>query len=420
MTKNTTHGHLGRSFNALWLSSAISTLGDGLRNAALPLLTAAITNNPFAVSAVAFSGQLPWLLTSIVAGAIADRADRRRIMWTVDIIRAGTVLTLTLLVFANAPTIPLLCLVSFVLGAGQTLFDSAGQAFLPNVVKRSQLASANGRLATTRITVLAFVGPPLGGFLFAASAGLPFLIDALSYGIAAALVGLMLRSLTINVAGSESGRRVPFRQSISEGIKWLSDHKAMRAVVMLIAAVNFTQGITQSILVLFALNELHTGRTGFGLLLAASGAGGLVAGLCGGLLRRIMPTTVLFAATVVVTVPIFAILSITTSPAIASAMLFINSFAGITASVMLQTLRQVLVPNRLMARVTSVIGLVSVGVGLPLGSALGGIIAKSIGLRAPFILSATVIAAACIFVPQISRALASASAKIESDAEDEQ
>lgn len=72
----------------------------------------------------------------------------------------------------------------------------------------------------------------------------------------------------------------------------------MRAVVMLIAAVNFTQGITQSILVLFALNELHTGRTGFGLLLAASGAGRLVAGLCGGRLRRIIPTTVLFAATV--------------------------------------------------------------------------------------------------------------------------
>jgi MFS family permease len=87
--------------------------------------------------------------------------------------------------------------------------------------------------------------------------------------------------------------------------------------------------------------------------------------------------------------------------------------------VMLQTLRQVLVPNRLMARVTSVIGLVSVGVGLPLGSALGGVIAKSIGLRAPFILSAAVIAVACIFVPQISRALVLASTKGEPDVEDE-
>ena len=68
----------------MWTASAVSALGDGMYLAALPLLAAQLTRDPLAVSAVTFAGWLPWLLFALPAGALVDRLDRRRVMWTVD------------------------------------------------------------------------------------------------------------------------------------------------------------------------------------------------------------------------------------------------------------------------------------------------------------------------------------------------
>src|SRR5947208_5204658 len=79
---------LGRDYRRLWTAAGISTLGDGVRLAALPLLAASITRDPGAVAAVTLAGSLPWLLFSLVSGAVVDCVDRRRVMWQVDTGRA--------------------------------------------------------------------------------------------------------------------------------------------------------------------------------------------------------------------------------------------------------------------------------------------------------------------------------------------
>ena len=75
---------LGRDFGKLWLAQAVSNLGDGVYVTALPLLAATLTRDPLPVSAVVFAEWLPWLLFGLVAGALLDRWDRRRVMWVVD------------------------------------------------------------------------------------------------------------------------------------------------------------------------------------------------------------------------------------------------------------------------------------------------------------------------------------------------
>jgi MFS family permease len=80
-------GRLGAGFAKLWLAQGVSNLGDGVYLTALPLLAATLTRDPFAVSAVMFAEWLPWLLFGLVAGALLDRWDRRRVMWTVDAAR---------------------------------------------------------------------------------------------------------------------------------------------------------------------------------------------------------------------------------------------------------------------------------------------------------------------------------------------
>lgn len=91
----------------------------------------------------------------------------------------------------------------------------------------------------------------------------------------------------------------------------------------------------------------------------------------------------------------------------------LNSVAGITASVLLQTLRQFIVPDQLMARGSSVMGMLGVGIGLPLGSVAGGLLAHTFGLRAPFLVSSALIALTVIVVPRISTAFEVLEARAE-------
>src|SRR5207237_6562874 len=161
---------LGPDYRRLWAAAGVSTLGDGVREAALPLLAASLTHDPGAVAAVTFAGRLPWLLFSLVSGAVVDRVDRKRVMWMVDAGRALTVTALAAAVLLEATSIPLLVIVAFVLGTGETLFDNAAHALMPSVVSRDRLEEANSRLYAIQISSQEFVGPPVGSFLFGAVA----------------------------------------------------------------------------------------------------------------------------------------------------------------------------------------------------------------------------------------------------------
>ena len=96
-----------------------------------------------------FAEWLPWLLFGLLAGALVDRWERRRVMWTVDAFRLVVVGGFAVAVLAGWASIPLLMATGFLLGTGQALVDTASQALVPSLVSRDpgRLARANGRLA---------------------------------------------------------------------------------------------------------------------------------------------------------------------------------------------------------------------------------------------------------------------------------
>ena len=394
---------MGRSYHVLWVANAISTLGDGVRMAALPLLAATVTRDPTTVATVAFAGQVPWLLVSLASGAVADRLDRRIVMWVVDTFRALLMVAFAGLVIAGDVTVTALCAVAFLLGMGQTLFDNASHALLPTLVRREALLVANGRMFGSRIVINNFLGPPVGSMLFVVAAAAPFFVDAASFAVAAVLVGLALGS---PVRPERDAPARSLRAEIMEGVRWVSASPVLRQLGGLIGVVNFTQAATQSILVLFALEKLGLTQRGYGWLLAAVGVGGAFGGLFGGALRRRLGAGMLFTSTILLTIPVFLVLGTTSSPLVAAPMLALNAFLGVTANVLMNSLRQVIVPDRLLARVNSVMGLIAVGISLPTGSLAGGLLADRLGLRAPFFASAALIAGAAVLVPRVAGTLA--------------
>src|SRR5918997_6320123 len=124
---------LGPEYRKLWTASTVSNLGDGITWVAAPLLAATLTRDPVLVAGLAFAHRLPWLLFTLVSGALVDRLDRRRIMWTADAVRTVMIGLLGLAVYAGLANLPLLYAVFFVLGTAETLFDNASQAILPAV-----------------------------------------------------------------------------------------------------------------------------------------------------------------------------------------------------------------------------------------------------------------------------------------------
>jgi hypothetical protein len=93
---------------------------------------------------VSFAEWLPWLLFGLLSGALLDRWDRRRVMWTVDAARFAIVAGLAVAVLADQARIALLAVVEFLLGTGQTLVDTGARTTAAMVAVVNLLAAAGG------------------------------------------------------------------------------------------------------------------------------------------------------------------------------------------------------------------------------------------------------------------------------------
>jgi hypothetical protein len=241
-------GGLGPEFRKLWTANAISNLGDGVTFVAGPLLAASLTRDPLLVAGLSFAQRLPWLLFSLVSGALVDRLDRRRLMATVDVGRCLLLGLLGVAVLLDAVTIALLYAVFFAVGVAETLFDNASVSILPSVVAKERLPKANGRLLGARVVAEDLAGPPLGGLLFAAAAAVPFLLDAGTFAAAAALVAAMRGRFRVERPAEAPSTTL--RSEIAEGVRRLWRNRLLRILALAIGLMNVTLMAAASILVL--------------------------------------------------------------------------------------------------------------------------------------------------------------------------
>lgn len=265
------------NFWKLWAASTISNLGDGVTLVAGPLLAASLTRDPVLVAGVAFAQRLPWLLFSLISGALVDRLDRRRLMVAVDGFRTVLLGFLGLAVLMDFVSIPLLYVVFFLMGTAETLFDTASVSILPAVVPRESLEKANGRLFGAQIVANEFAAPPLGGFLFAIATSVPFFFDAGSFAAAAVFV-LVMRG-KFQVERPEGASSTTLWTEISEGLGWLWRNRLLRTLAITLGIMNLTMTATLAIFVLFAQERLGLGPVGYGVLLTSVAVGGFAGSL---------------------------------------------------------------------------------------------------------------------------------------------
>ncbi len=377
---------LGPAFRRLWAAAAVSNLGDGVARSAIPLLAVRLTDRPALVAGLVFAQQLPWLLFGLFAGVVADRVDRRRLMGGVDLARGIVVGALAVLVVTDRATIAVLWGVMFLLGTGETFFDSASQAFFPNVVREEHLERANGRLFVTQSVVDELAGPPVGAFLFAAIAPLPFFIDGASFVVAAIIVLTFPRSVRSTPARATApggaAPRARVRDDLRTGARFLFSHRVLRRLMTIGAIYNGLAWGSESVLALFAIRELGVSTGVFGLVLAELALGGIAAGLfVDRITDRLGPGRTMAFAFGVVGVGATAAGASPNAVGFAAGLTAVG-FAGTAASVVLISLRQALVPDELRGRVNSMfrLGLMAAA---PVGALVAGQLATHLSVRAP-------------------------------------
>ena len=391
---------LGSEYRKLWAASAVSNLGDGITLVAGPLLAASLTRDPALVAGLTVAQQLPWLLFSLLSGALVDRLDRRLTMGIVDLSRCVLVGFLGLAVLGGWESLPLMYVVFFLIGTAETLFANASLAIMPSIVPKEQLEKANGRLFAAELATNQFAGGPIGGALFAVAAALPFLLDAGTFAASAALV-LALRG-RFRVERPEGSAATSLTTEIGEGVGWLLRHRLLLTLGVMLGAGNLVFSATFSILVLFAQDVLGLGSLGYGLLITAAGAGGFLGSLLAGRVSARLGTGRTLFLVVLVQGPAFAVIALSGNPLVVAAMIAVDGFAAFTWNVLTFALRQTLIPDRLLGRVTSVYRLVGVGGGA-VGALIGGLLAREFGLSAPFWFAAVVmLTVALISLPLVN------------------
>jgi MFS family permease len=370
---------LPAGFGRLWTAQTISSLGDGVTHAALPLLSLTLTRDPMALAVVTAAGTLPWLLFGVLGGALVDRWERRRTMWVTDAARAVLLAIPAAAAVLDVLSIPLLAAVAFLLGLGGLFFDTAAAAYLPDLLGRepAQLERANARMRSTQTAASGFVGPPAGSALLALGRAVPLVADAVSFAVSA----LLVRSLPAAPKPVPQARESLLRQARA-GAAYVFRDRLLLGLALRPAVGNIAFVAVETVLALFAYERLGLATFGFGLLLTAEATGGLLgAGIASFLGRRLGTGTALTATAAVEGLAILG-LAAAPNPYVAGLALAVCG-AGMGATMVLApSLRQAIVPAHLMGRVTSTSRMLAM-CAAPFGAFLGGWLASAFDVRTP-------------------------------------
>lgn len=284
-------------FRKLFVAQAISDLGDGMTFMALMLLVNQLTHSPAALAVLSIAVALPSMVGGVIAGAYADRLDRRRIMIVSDSIRA--ILVLLFVVAATVERLPILYVVAFTQAAIGTLFSPARGALIPRVVPREGLMAASGLSQLSRM-VFGLIGTGLTGVIMAASgATWPiFVIDAATFALSVLIVLRVdpaLGQVQPPVGGSTRG----VGASAIEGLRIIGRSPTLLATVSGLAIAMLGMGAVNVLFVPFLIDVLHESPAWAGPLEGAQTLSMVLAsGLVAGLATRATPQSILVGSLV--------------------------------------------------------------------------------------------------------------------------
>jgi MFS family permease len=373
-------GH--RDFALLWAGLTVSLLGDGIYFVALAWQVYELSNDPTALSLVGVAWTIPHVACLLLGGAASDRFERRRVMIVSSLGSALAIGAITVLVFADRLELWQLWGLVALHGASFAFFVPASTAIVPQIVRSDLLVEANSLRQFVRPLTLRLLGPAIGGVLIAAfGTGTAFLVDALSFAVAAVTIAF-LRTRRPARGDESSAVATSFAREITEGLRFVRVQPWLLLSLVATGLWLFvTVGPTEVLIPFLVKNQIEAGADGLGIVFAAGGLGAIVGSLAMGHRGRTphRPLIFIFVCWALSTfaLAVLALGNVVWQAMVASFFLFGLASVG---DIVWQTLLQRRVPGDLLGRVSSLDWLVSAGL-VPISFALTGPIAAAIGAQ---------------------------------------
>jgi predicted MFS family arabinose efflux permease len=345
------------------------------------------THDPFAITLLGLANFVPSLLIGLLAGVLADRYDRRRLMLRADVVRAVAVGALAVFLILRGFDLLTILVAVVVVAALSAVFRPASNAILPALLRGDDLADGNGLLLSGQ-TVGAFAGSAIGGLLIVTvGAAGGFSLNALTYAVSATMIFFLVVPKTPPApTPSEGGPTPSYWADIREGFQYVRARPALLWTILASLVANFFLAFYLLYLVVFVPDGVHAGADVFGLCVGFSAIGYGVGSLSVGrlrLARRAGWTYILgWSAAGIILLVLGLVPSV---PLLLVATPAIGVLSGLSNTAYLSCVQRI-VPGPMLGRFFAIDEVGSFAV-IPLGQVVGGILVVMAGVDATFVIA---------------------------------
>lgn len=261
-------------YRLFYLLQFVSLIGTWMQSVAQSWLAYDLSRSPFMLGLVGFLSQILVFLLAPIAGLLADRFSKRKI---IVLTQSGAMVLAFLLavdIFLGSVTIAHILVFAFLLGLCNAFDIPARQSFLVEIVGKENLLSAIG-LNSAAVNAARILGPAIGGFLLAAfGAAWCFLLNGLSYiGVIAVLLSLKVKRF------KKPPSSTSVREEITAGLRFVRQNKVVATLLLQLGVITILGVPYINLMPIFAQDVLQSGPHGFGLLMVSIGMGALTGGL---------------------------------------------------------------------------------------------------------------------------------------------
>jgi MFS family permease len=387
-----------RDFVLLWGGQAVSLTGAAVSEVALPLLAVLTLHaSPVGLGVLEAAVYLPFLGLPLLAGVYVDRYRKRPILLVSNALRFVLVGAVPVLAWTHTLSLAVLCAVALVAGGCGVFFQIAEIAYVPALVGRDRLLSANSSIQAAQ-SGAELAGPGVAGLLVQAlGAPAAVAVDAVSYAWSVVTLAAIRRPEPtpgpLAQAAAQTSARPRAGREIVDGLRFLWRSVPIRSAALQGMAFNAAWQAFQVPFLLYAIRDKHVNTGWWGMVLALGGGASMLGALLAPRLARRSGygRGIVIASTL--TIPPVLVLPAVDGPLwtlviVWSAVHVVTGLGVGCVNVMIFTLRAHLTPDHLLGRVGATAQLLVFGA-LPLGALAGGLLAHQLGNRPSMWLAAT-------------------------------
>jgi MFS family permease len=248
------------------------------------------------------------------------------------------------------------------------------------------------------------IGPPLGALLFTLSHPAPFVVDTLSFAVAAVLVLRLTRRRPVRAHGAPPDLEGGSWLMLRAGVSYLVHHRTLRTLAIAVGLINAVTGGVIAVLVLYVTRTLDLPEQAYGWLIATFALGGLLGSVLTAPLVRVCGARACTVGSLLAFAVVTILLGALPRPAVVVPVLVVGGVASVAWNVVTISYRQRVVPAHLLGRVTSAYRMVSF-LGMPAGAVAAGLLTHSLGVAPTYLIGGVALLLAGLVTVPFLRAM---------------